>query len=176
MRPIKTLDQNVILYLSDPQTGERDPDCDLPAERCVDQHGNEFLETTWRPDPGEQRALANGAPIVLRVWGKGHPPVSVGVSDDVPKDAVALMSLDHGRRAGQWLARNVLEPPTREIERIRDAIAHLAAKTGLTELTDLGASISVPTPVGPDEAVDLWNGALKVTAPDDDPVSGRRTA
>jgi hypothetical protein len=62
---------------------------DLPAERCRfrdPRTGDESngYETTWDPDPGEQKALVNGAPIILRVWGDGHPPISLGVGEPAP--------------------------------------------------------------------------------------------
>jgi hypothetical protein len=62
----------------------------LPAERCtfVDPADNSQrtngYETTWDTDPGEQKALINGAPIILRVWGDAHPPVSVHVGEPGP--------------------------------------------------------------------------------------------
>lgn len=66
----------------------------LPAERCRFRdpsppyaEGNGY-ETTWQPDIGERRALLNGAPVILRVWGDAHPPVHVGVGDPPPGGVV----------------------------------------------------------------------------------------
>lgn len=33
------------------------------------------METAWLPTPDELAALNAGAPIILRVVGRGHPPV-----------------------------------------------------------------------------------------------------
>lgn len=33
------------------------------------------METAWFPTPDELVALAEGAPVILRVMGTGHPPV-----------------------------------------------------------------------------------------------------
>lgn len=35
------------------------------------------METAWFPDPKELEALQNGAPVILRILGQGHPPVMI---------------------------------------------------------------------------------------------------
>jgi len=76
MRPVQTEASNVRLSLPNDTTG----DGDLPAERCVDQDGRQLIETVWRPSPEERELLTSGADVTLRVWGAGHPPVSIGVT------------------------------------------------------------------------------------------------
>lgn len=39
------------------------------------------METAWLPTPEELAALNAGAPIILRVVGRGHPPVMVYVGE-----------------------------------------------------------------------------------------------
>lgn len=39
------------------------------------------MESAWLPSDEEKVALAAGSPIVLRVLGRGHPPVSIYVGD-----------------------------------------------------------------------------------------------
>lgn len=69
----------------------------LYAERCKFRNPkppfdeSRGFETRWHPDLGEQRAVANGAPVILRVWGDGHPPVSVGAGN--PDDSRQLRVL-----------------------------------------------------------------------------------
>lgn len=105
MRPAKTERSNVVLT----SEGVRD----LPAEKIaifppgtdpseVNGDGGEpGLETVWIPDDGERRAIANGAPIILRVWGEGHPPVALSAGN--PTVLRALISKAHIDRAvGYW--------------------------------------------------------------------------
>ena len=47
------------------------------------------METAWFPTPDELAALNNGAPVILRVVGTGHPPVMLTTGDS-PEDG------DHG--------------------------------------------------------------------------------
>lgn len=55
--------------------GDGDAVGDLLALRTED---GRFI-SAWIPTPDEIRAINNGAPIYLSVWGDSHPPVSVGV-------------------------------------------------------------------------------------------------
>jgi len=43
------------------------------------------METAWHPTPDEIARIVAGAPVVLRVLGDEHPPVSVDVAE-VPGD------------------------------------------------------------------------------------------
>lgn len=45
--------------------------------------------TSWQPTPAELARLNAGAPVLLRVIGTGHPPVSLDVGA-APADAEAL--------------------------------------------------------------------------------------
>jgi hypothetical protein len=112
MKPIPAPDTN--LTLTHPDGGG-----DLPACQCIFtgedgdnyQHG---YETTWQPSLGETRALANGAPVVLQVWGQAHPPVNVTVGEPAD-DAVALIP----------------------VPIVDDAIRNLRADLDLDDITDL---------------------------------------
>jgi hypothetical protein len=84
--------------------GERN----LPAQRLMtfDPELGETTEdakpailTVWRPDEGERKAIANGAPIELVVSGTGHPPVSMSVGNPPEGDLEALISKAHVDRA-----------------------------------------------------------------------------
>lgn len=41
------------------------------------------MTSAWYPTEEEKAAIARGAPIVLSVWGAGHPPVAL-TTGDVP--------------------------------------------------------------------------------------------
>lgn len=56
-------------------------DNDLWVENTTSDHGP-CLKSTWEPTPEERRAIGDGANVYLVVWGSGHPPVAMGVSDD----------------------------------------------------------------------------------------------
>jgi len=85
--PVRTPSTNVVLTLPEDKGKPAEKRSDLPAERCVDGTGKHLIETVWQPDPGEQKALANGAPVILHVWGAGHPPVSV-TAGEPPEESV----------------------------------------------------------------------------------------
>lgn len=99
MKPQRTPTTNLNLVLRD-QNGERNPNSDLPAERCVDQAGRQIIETAWAPDEGELRALVNGAPILLRVWGTGHPPVNLEAGHPAPEGSGVLLGAHVNRALG----------------------------------------------------------------------------
>jgi hypothetical protein len=50
-----------------------------------DADGAIVLASAWWPNPEELAALQRGVPVVLRVWGNGHPPVCVSVDDTFPR-------------------------------------------------------------------------------------------
>jgi hypothetical protein len=100
MKPVETEKSDVTLVLEGAG--------DLPAEKIElihpDDESNRSpgFETTWVPDDGERRALMNGAHVLLRVWGAGHPPVSLQVGE--PPEAgdralAAQYTFDHIVRA-----------------------------------------------------------------------------
>lgn len=39
------------------------------------------METAWMPTPDEIAAINAGAPVILRVLGQQHPPVSIDVGE-----------------------------------------------------------------------------------------------
>lgn len=41
--------------------------------------GSYGWQSAWYPNEEEKAAIAAGAPVVLTVWGKGHPPVGLHV-------------------------------------------------------------------------------------------------
>lgn len=51
----------------------------LPVRSTVDAAGSHVYQSAWAPTPDEIVAIAHGAHVVLTVWGRGHPPVSVDV-------------------------------------------------------------------------------------------------
>lgn len=40
------------------------------------------METAWIPTPSEIAAIVAGAPIILRILGRGHPPVAIYVGEE----------------------------------------------------------------------------------------------
>jgi hypothetical protein len=108
MKAVETSESNLTLTLAG-----AGPDRNLPAQRILafdpglgetEADGRPAIETCWVPDEGERRALANGAPLELIVFGEQHPPVSVGVGE--PQELNALVSKAHVDRAvGYWFAK-----------------------------------------------------------------------
>lgn len=105
MKPVKTADSNARLILPEeeglPESQRRG---DLPIERCVfvdpeTQEQKPGFESTWQPEPGERRAIANGAPVMVRLWGPHHPPIKVEVGDPDEESKEALVSVDVVLRA-----------------------------------------------------------------------------
>lgn len=64
-------------------------DNDLWLEATADQQGVPVLRSVWVPSAAERAQLAAGANVQLAVWGSGHPPVAVGVTDEQPGKASA---------------------------------------------------------------------------------------
>lgn len=56
-------------------------DNDLWVERRVDESNFPVLESVWEPTDEERAAIAEGQNVYLLVWGGGHPPVALGVTD-----------------------------------------------------------------------------------------------
>lgn len=91
MKPKKTEHSNTAL--THPQA---DP---IPVEKlrfrneATDQEEPGF-ESTWEPDNGERKALINGAPLVLSLWGNQHPRIKLEVGEP-DMGAVRLYTHDH---------------------------------------------------------------------------------
>lgn len=60
---------------------ERDGECNVLYVREV-MGGPPMMQSAWYPTPEELERIARGEPIILTVWGRGHPPVSVDVYDN----------------------------------------------------------------------------------------------
>lgn len=60
---------------------EKDGDCNvLPVRDGVDpDNGFSTMTSAWMPCPEEIEALKHGLPILLTIFGTGHPVVSLGV-------------------------------------------------------------------------------------------------
>lgn len=101
------------------------------------------METAWLPMPAELHAIAQGAPVILRVLGTQHPPVSIetGLPPDPrfgqPGEIAAFMALrDEVRRYGDQLLS--------EAEHAREtgaSEAQFAATTGAAVLGQVLAMI-----------------------------------
>lgn len=50
----------------------------LPVTICMSE-GQQVIQSFWRPDANELRAIMEGHPIVLIVHGQQHPVVSLAV-------------------------------------------------------------------------------------------------
>lgn len=49
------------------------------TEHAID--GAPVIESVWEPTDEERAAIADGSNLYLLVWGDGHPPVAIGVTD-----------------------------------------------------------------------------------------------
>lgn len=156
---------------------------DLPAERCyfrdpndtVDRPDDLGFETTWLPDEREREAVGAGAPILLRVWGAGHPPVSL-VVPTIDTDRQAITA-DHAARAvgalyGALAERNRLPREVQDDERVG---AELTAPEFLdiwVDAVERTSDIAMQASAAVDELVDsLQEDRAKRTAPHGDPLS-----
>lgn len=100
MKPVRTPDCDVTLTLP----GGTDEN-DLPAQRIMvydsdlgetENDAKLAFESLWLPDEAEARKLEAGAPVVLRVTGQQHPPVSLSVGNAVvpERELVARSTID----------------------------------------------------------------------------------
>lgn len=91
MQIVKPLDTNLIL---------KAPGCyDLPVVR-QSQDGVNLYASLWKPSPQEVLMIKMGFPILLEVFGNGHPPVRLGVAaqtDRVMRDGTDPLALDEPR-------------------------------------------------------------------------------
>ncbi len=76
MKPRRTPASTGVLAL-----GGGNEDNDLWYESSVHPDGSHVFETTWEPTDEEREAIADGGNICLMVWGRGHPPVAMVVTD-----------------------------------------------------------------------------------------------
>lgn len=99
------------LELTLPGAGE---DRTLPAQRIqafdpelgeTEADAHPAVVSTWNPDDGERKALANGAPleVVLHLPAERHPPISLAVGEPDAEASTALLTKAHVDRAvGFW--------------------------------------------------------------------------
>jgi len=57
-------------------------DNDLWVRKHVDEDERQILSSVWVPTPEEREAIAAGANIRLNIWGTGHPPVLLDLTDE----------------------------------------------------------------------------------------------
>ncbi len=57
---------------------------DILVDDPVNGQNTPAMETAWFPSPNEITAIARGAPVILRVLGRAHPPVLI-LTGDVPQ-------------------------------------------------------------------------------------------
>lgn len=155
MKAVKTPETNVTLTL--PGGTEEN---DLPAVRAMlyDQSRGQTQQdaslgwvSTWMPDEAEARKLEAGACVELTVWGEGHPPVALGVTDAVVPERELIERGTVDRALGLLYARLK--------DRMNSAIAQAIDEDVPTEqLVDTGGDPNAEA-VGLPEAgafVDLW--------------------
>ena len=75
--PRRTPTSNTTLALVD-----GNEDNDLWLERKHDHNQQDYMHSVWQLNDEERAAIAAGANIYLNVWGTGHPPVAIGVTDE----------------------------------------------------------------------------------------------
>lgn len=54
---------------------------DITINCSVNGPNTPAMETAWLPTPAEIVAIEDGAPIILRLFGRGHPPVMMRTGD-----------------------------------------------------------------------------------------------
>ncbi|MEA2495536.1 MAG: hypothetical protein QOJ29_3447 [Thermoleophilaceae bacterium] len=76
MRPRRTVNSNSVFKL---QGGTEDND--LWVQRDKLDGIEDVIISTWVPSDDERQRIANGENVDLIVWGHGHPPVAMRVTD-----------------------------------------------------------------------------------------------
>lgn len=77
MRSRRTVNTDHVFRLPD---GTEDND--LFVYRVEDDSGHSIIASVWVPTDKEREAIANGENIRLLVWGTGHPPVAMDLTDE----------------------------------------------------------------------------------------------
>ena len=77
MKPVKLENPDIVFR------GPADmPECgELTATIEIDEHGRPYFVSLWVPTIKEIMALLSGGAVALRIVGRSHPPVAVGVMD-----------------------------------------------------------------------------------------------
>lgn len=76
MKPRRTVVSNRVFRLPG---GTEDNDLWVYAD--IDTRGEPVIRSTWVPTEDERKAIAEGQNIELVVWGAGHPPVNMQLTD-----------------------------------------------------------------------------------------------
>jgi hypothetical protein len=74
----------------------------MTDEECAPLHIQDTgaeLVSMWQPDERERELLGRGAPVVLRVVGRGHPPVGLAVADVL---TAAFLKQASGEDLASW--------------------------------------------------------------------------
>lgn len=79
MRPVKTPSSNGVFTLDG---GTEDND--LWCERTESDDGTPVTWSVWVPTAEERAAIAAGRNLGLAVFGGGHPPVSLSITEEQP--------------------------------------------------------------------------------------------
>lgn len=153
MDPIRTPRSNTVLTLPGGTSAN-----DLPASKGTDGQDRPMFESVWQPDELERTHLANGAPVILHVWGERHPPVSVRAG--VYAGEVKVLHTEHVTRALGYLHSALSERLSQYL---------LDAPLG----PDAGDGPAGAIPTAP-EFMDLWTEAVVATfaEPDADADAG----
>lgn len=104
MKPVKTQDSNARLILPEEEhLPEEERRGDLPIEKMlfVGEDGVQRVgfESTWLLEDGERKALANGAPLVIKLWGQNHPPLKPEVGEPDEESMEALVTVEETAHA-----------------------------------------------------------------------------
>lgn len=59
---------------------------DIEINCTVNGPSTPAMETAWEPTPDELARLNAGAPVILRVVGRAHPPVMIEVGEGAGAD------------------------------------------------------------------------------------------
>lgn len=140
MKARRTDEKNFPLTLP----GDPDGTHTLYVERCrffdpsmgeTEDNSHPGYESLWQPNDLERLQLANGGDVLVRIWGSGHPPISVGVTYE-PGEALYLKRA-HVDRALEVLHRALVDRMAAEPE-VAQARANMVLPT-LEELQNLFA-------------------------------------
>lgn len=112
MKPVQTKDSNVrLIHPEEEHLPDEKRVGDVPVERMFfrdpeTEEQRPGFESTWQLSVGERKALANGAPITIQLWGANHPPIKPMVGDPDPESMEVLVTVEETRRAaGKFFER-----------------------------------------------------------------------
>lgn len=80
MLPVDFEGTNIVLG---PPIGWTEEDCtSISAFKSVDESGQPFFLTAWKPNKEDLDALNRGEPIYLKTIGEGYPPTAMFTLDE----------------------------------------------------------------------------------------------